>query len=462
MAIPYFAVARGKKPGLYSNYEDARDQTDGFHNPCWTECPNRASALRYMEQNGVRRSDVRLFIRAFREQENFKPQSSLSFEQEFKLFASSQNLQHGHEIRSAKVNAMRDEIIYYYLTEGLMLHQVDGHTRNTKVTNDQRLHIYQAMCRQSGKKPHDTLEACLTELKCKPPYVNLLDFINVFRTGHKVNTFDDWHDFCVYTRKKRVDLEYAKKSEFLAPFLQNLNQGPHRSLPKNYTKTLRNQRHHKRRQARPSDVPPQQPNLPEDTPIKLEPLETRTSMGPPGTFRSRLDPPPLSPISDAPSPQSDTKYNYSSPPISQPGSPVTHPHLDHFRPKIKHEHSSTLFSPFADSVVDFEDLIEDDEEIFTQLSQVPREISVKEEEKEEEEILDDFIQDDDEISTQLTQEWSQTPRVNMVETVQLGKRRRGKVASSSSTMMSSRLAKYRRVDEVVEEEGRVRVGFATQ
>jgi hypothetical protein len=150
------------------------------------------------------------------------------WQKDFEERARSQNWTE-HEKEIERIAAIRDEIIYNYLPEGFSADQVDDATRIIRLNNGQKLHIYQAMCRQFEKDEYDTIPECLYELKYTEPYVNLLDFIDVFCTDQKVPRFYDWKAFVKYTLKGRtLKQKYAQRSEFLEPLLQNLRRGPPR------------------------------------------------------------------------------------------------------------------------------------------------------------------------------------------------------------------------------------------
>ena len=48
--------------------------------------------------------------------------------------------------------------------------------------DEETLEILQGMCRQARKPVHDDIDLSLLELK-RHPYVNIIDFIEIYRTG---------------------------------------------------------------------------------------------------------------------------------------------------------------------------------------------------------------------------------------------------------------------------------------
>lgn len=106
---------------------------------------------------------------------------------------------------------------------------IDGHVN---LEQDQKLEIFNAMCRKARKTEGSTIYECIVELKNR--YLeNFMDFIDRYRTGAPARTFDDWNEFKSYTLRKgrRIDLEMAKNNMFLAPLLQDLSKSPNAVNP---------------------------------------------------------------------------------------------------------------------------------------------------------------------------------------------------------------------------------------
>lgn len=90
------------------------------------------------------------------------------------------------------------------------------------------------MCHKAGKTIRDRpdqdvshhIDLCLITLKDNL-YVNILDFVDTYRTGRPIRTFEDWGEFKKYTiNGRRMDMVVAKENEFLAPLLQDFSRGP--------------------------------------------------------------------------------------------------------------------------------------------------------------------------------------------------------------------------------------------
>jgi hypothetical protein len=75
------------------------------------------------------------------------------------------------------------------------------------------------MCRKAGKTVRSNFDDCLLELKVRP-FVNILDFVDPFRTGDIIPTFSNWKKFVKYTSNDRkIDYMMAKENDFLVPLL---------------------------------------------------------------------------------------------------------------------------------------------------------------------------------------------------------------------------------------------------
>ncbi|PVI01181.1 hypothetical protein DM02DRAFT_362608 [Periconia macrospinosa] len=269
--FPYYAVAVGRKPGIYTNWygpDGCNDQVNGFKSPVFRGFYDTKSAIKYMQNNGVEnptfiaaQPSVKQvsfkpdpspsfdrgikpdpspsFDRGIKPEpsssfkDDFKPDSSLPFKDDFKRWASSQSQSlNSIPMQKRKVVAIRDELIAYYLPSGVHPDQIDD-DGDVNLTKDQTLEAYQAMCKHTGKPEGWTIDECLTALKKQPPYVNIIDLIDACRTRSSPQKFYDWYDFKRYTLApgNRIPLDEAIRHPFLEPLLQNLNQGPPRNIP---------------------------------------------------------------------------------------------------------------------------------------------------------------------------------------------------------------------------------------
>lgn len=88
---------------------------------------------------------------------------------------------------------------------------------------------FQAMCRDVGKEPGNTIDECKTALRAT--LVNIIDLIDSHRTGQPVQVWTDFESFRAYTMQseKTMPLEEAKKDELLECFLKKIKLGKRRS-----------------------------------------------------------------------------------------------------------------------------------------------------------------------------------------------------------------------------------------
>lgn len=222
-------------------------------------------------------------------------------------------------MRKAKIDAIRDALIHHFLPCGITVDQEDEE-EGIVLTDDQSLKIYQGMCNLAGKRVFDNIDDCLLELK-RRPYVNIMDFVNTFRTGKHVDTWDNWYDFVDYTKNgNAIDVSYAKQNEFLAPLLQNM-RGPGCSVDPRKIREDFVAKREERMRARQRIMPP----------VKREPLDAipEVSLSPPASdfspSPSRSPTPEFDsfPEQDDSIPAFDTSATRSSsqPPPSEPMSP---------------------------------------------------------------------------------------------------------------------------------------------
>ncbi|KAF1845572.1 uncharacterized protein K460DRAFT_405826 [Cucurbitaria berberidis CBS 394.84] len=296
----YYAVANGRKPGLYVTWDGeggAKEQVTRFSNAKFKGFENREAAIHYMCKNGFLQDEIKSFGMAFKALVNFTPRPTAPFEDEFRRYAASQDL-YGPEMRKAKIDAIRDDLIRHFLPNGITVDQEDEE-EGIILTEDQTLKIYQGMCRLAGKHIPGDIDECLWELKSQP-FVNIMDFVNTFRTGERVRTFNSWDDFVNYTvNGHRIDVQYAKDNEFLAPLLQDLRKGPGSVDPTSVRRAFIARRAERMR-ARQRYLPP----------VKREPLTTlpEASLSPPASDfsppPSRSPTPDLDPLPELDSPRS--------------------------------------------------------------------------------------------------------------------------------------------------------------
>jgi len=174
----YYAIAKGRKPGIYDDWEEAKKQVDGFRGNDHSKFPDLKSAASYLRNSGMPDDKIRLFRKTFKQQADFTPNPTAAFKDEFKRFASSQQWT-GHEKRRARVDAIRDEIIHHFLPDGIRISaEQDDDEGYVDLDDAQTLEIFQGMCRKARKSIYLSIDLCLLELK-SCPYVNIMDFVGM-------------------------------------------------------------------------------------------------------------------------------------------------------------------------------------------------------------------------------------------------------------------------------------------
>lgn len=152
--------------------------------------------------------------------ENFTPNPDASFDDEFNRLASSQQWIPGSQAYTQeRTIAMREEIKTHYFPS----------TQDTPKSPEQvTLEGHQALCREVGIPPQDSLAECRRRLK--KTLVNIVDLIDARRTSKEVEVWRDFEAFRDYTLKDehRISMGEAKKDGILEALLQRLRGGRRR------------------------------------------------------------------------------------------------------------------------------------------------------------------------------------------------------------------------------------------
>ena len=215
------------------------------------------------------------------ESQGFKPDNSAPFSQEFERLSSSQGWKPGsQEYNRERARALSNELRTHYFSSApppppvkeekediqplaAIKEEEDEDTvvlaaikneggdegkygasfiRDERHQRDEalyELHGFQNMCREVGKEPAATLEGCRAALK--ETLVNIVDLIDVHRTGRKVEVWDDFVEFMHYTLqpKKTMPVEAAKEDPLLKCFLKDFRGYPLRHTIRGARKTRR-------------------------------------------------------------------------------------------------------------------------------------------------------------------------------------------------------------------------------
>lgn len=157
----------------------------------------------------------------FAHSQDFEPDQSAPFENEFSRYMSSQGVApHTAEYTRQRTKAIIDEIKFHYSSQ-----QESYNVSLSQIERDkaQRLHIYQGMCRAVH------LPVCTTEKECtrtlRTVLVNIVDYIDNARTGQPIKVWTSFSAFRNYTLRdgQRIDPREAKADGgFLAVLLRKL------------------------------------------------------------------------------------------------------------------------------------------------------------------------------------------------------------------------------------------------
>ncbi|KAK2599146.1 hypothetical protein QQS21_005408 [Conoideocrella luteorostrata] len=153
----------------------------------------------------------------FTKYENFIPDEDASFDHEFERLASSQGWVLGsQQYVQNRTIAMREELEFHYFPQS-QLQDITGE----KITAEEVLKGYQALCREVRLTPGDSIAVCKKTLKAV--LVNIVDLIDARRTSKEVKLWPDFEEFRNYTRHHSINREEAKRNGgYLASLLRRL------------------------------------------------------------------------------------------------------------------------------------------------------------------------------------------------------------------------------------------------
>ena len=151
--------------------------------------------------------------------DNFEPDNTASFDDEFKRYISSQDIKPKPvEYRKLRTKAISHELKMHCSPQTTLLE--DELPVSEESEAEFRLNTYQNMCRAIGLPVYETEDECTSALR--EPLVNIVDFIDAARENRPVKVWTDWEAFRKYTLKwdKRIDLEAAKEDGFVDKLLR--------------------------------------------------------------------------------------------------------------------------------------------------------------------------------------------------------------------------------------------------
>ncbi|ROW07367.1 hypothetical protein VMCG_03830 [Cytospora schulzeri] len=259
----FYAVATGRKPGVYLTWRECEAQVRGFVGARYKSFASRDDAVEFLAVYGGGGHFSQF------ESESFRPDHTASFSEEFGRLSSSQGWVPGSQrYKEERVRALHNELRTHYFSAPVTVKEEDHEDDDRPLAgikeekddaateppvsikeeeeeeepdetlvsiNEQLsdLQGFQSMCRAVGKAPADTLGGCREILN--ETLVNLVDLVDGRRIGAKVEVWTDFEAFRRYTLKdkKRMPLHEAAKDPLLAVFLQYLrNPRPRRRAVK--------------------------------------------------------------------------------------------------------------------------------------------------------------------------------------------------------------------------------------
>ncbi|KAK7732275.1 hypothetical protein SLS53_008565 [Cytospora paraplurivora] len=281
----FYAVAVGKQPGVYLTWPECEAQVKGVRGAVYKSFGDRGEAVEFLAVHGGDGGHFSQFEgKGFR-----PDSSAPFVEEFGRLSSSQGWVPGSQEYKRQRARAMRNELrSYYFKPEPVVVVKMEGGEGEGKgvalaavkeedegegggepvtavkreraedgtvikqerledskanvvikkeeddlepydeIRNEQDLALldlqgFQRMCREVGKEPADSIEGC--QMALRETLVNIVDFIDVHRTGQKVEVWTDFEAFARYTlrsnKDKMIHKEYAKDDPLLECFLVN-------------------------------------------------------------------------------------------------------------------------------------------------------------------------------------------------------------------------------------------------
>jgi hypothetical protein len=121
---------------------------------------------------------------------------------------------------------MREELELHFFSPPQPLDAINEEEERELTPEEIKLRGYQALCREVGIDPSDSVAECKKQLN--NTLVNIVDLIDTRRTGKPVRIWDSFQEFRAYTMldEHRINLQEAKRPPgYVASLLQRLS-GP--------------------------------------------------------------------------------------------------------------------------------------------------------------------------------------------------------------------------------------------
>ncbi|KAK8877298.1 hypothetical protein PGQ11_002244 [Apiospora arundinis] len=227
----YYAVAVGRVPGIYYDWNTCQKQTNQYPNARHKSFETHAGAVAYVKENGNHFAMV----------PDFRPDNSAPFDDEFNRYASSQGIEEGSlAYQSQRTEAIKREFDVLFLSQPTVAEEgeetdedddsgmeIKGERQLTPVPRDELiLRALRELCLLVGLVPRATAHECGMAIKDVGP-INIVDFLDAKRYGKSVEIwpwrlFGQFKHYTLNDKTKCVVLRIAKEHPLLRALLQPL------------------------------------------------------------------------------------------------------------------------------------------------------------------------------------------------------------------------------------------------
>lgn len=239
----FYAVARGRQPGIYHTWEECEAQVDRFSGARYKKFKILEEATEFCAVYGGGGHFSQFTSEAF------EPEDTASFGDEWARLSQSQGWTRGtRHYNEQRACALRNELQTHFFasssralpaikseeseeesSDAAALAEIPTEEEHQRHEEAVKLHGFQSMCEAVGKHPGDTIEEC--ERTLNQTLVNIVDLIDAYRTGRgiPVKIWTDFEAFRSYTLNsaggdKTIPAKVAAKDPLLKCFLQNFRR----------------------------------------------------------------------------------------------------------------------------------------------------------------------------------------------------------------------------------------------